>query len=253
MYDLKASHFSLSLEKNILTTATITQEGLLLITGIEAGEEVVSPCTGPGGEVFAGFSILDNAVPTTYPVVEEIAVPALAPLTATLSHTNIVTVVNAGLYNEACGYNDTDGQALTCDTTSADNQILLVPVTGGLTFHADEAGDTITMRYRYTLTTEAAKRLFYERNVNNTACATFTQLTVGGGTGEMYTSEYDCGVDWENLGATALLPEAGGSAATAANTSDGWLTVQGGQDACRLIHVPDEDDPRLGVAFDFIP
>jgi hypothetical protein len=241
-YDLTKSHFSLSLEKGVITGQTIEEEGLCLIMALEDGVEKVQASTGGGGEVFVGFSIRDNADNATNSVVEEGSVPAAAPYTVQLSHTNIISAGGAP-YTNITVWDDTNNVAVTPQAAPGGGGTVVVNLaTGLLTFDVAEAGIDFTIRYRYNLTVEESKRLFYERSVNNSAAALLEQITVGGGHGEIYTNQYDAGINWAAL--ATPVPELG----LAGVISNGSGDVIG-----RVIQVPTVDDPRLGVAFDVTP
>ena len=57
-YDLKRSHFSLILEKEVVTGQEINEEGVLLVALLAAatGTEKVQASTGTGADVVAGFA-----------------------------------------------------------------------------------------------------------------------------------------------------------------------------------------------------
>jgi len=79
-YDLKRSHFSLVLEKEVLAGFVITEEGVLLASVLDAatGTERVLPTDGTA-QVIAGFAIRDNADHATTSEVESVTVPSANP------------------------------------------------------------------------------------------------------------------------------------------------------------------------------
>ena len=116
--------------------------------------------------------------------------------------------------------------------------------TGVLTFNTAEAGSDIMVWYRANLTVSQSRQRFFQRNINNEAGAIFNTVAVGGGHGEIYTAEYDTDVDW-----TTAWP---GGTADIVTGADGILTIGGGGTALpggNVIHVPDVDQPFLGVSF----
>lgn len=244
-YDLKRSHFSLILERGVTDGLTITEEGQALIAVIDqaTGTEKVQSSGGDSGEIFAGFSIRDNADNATTSVVEEIVVPSVAPFTASLSNTNIVAGT-VGVSTTAALRAVASDTGLLAKTDSVPNtgeiQILspATVVTGDLVFHEDEAGQTVTVTYRFNLTVAQSRLEFFQRNINNEAGALFGQVGVGMGNGEVFTDQFDATLAWD----------AGEVITTGA---DGILT-QGGNGAkldARVISVPNVNNPLLGINF----
>ena len=242
-YDLKRSHFSSILEKNVASGSTVVEEGVCLVATLDAstGEEVVAMSAGGSGEVFVGWAIRDNADHATTSVVEEGTVPtAPAALTITLANNNLVA--------SAPGNGSTANMRVECPVgttltkvdgaVAGNGEVAVEPVTGILVFHSDESATAYRITYRYNLTVAEARLTFFQRNINNEAGALFGQLGVGMGIGEIYTDMFDNTKDW--------------SAGTAPTTGASGLITQGGNghliDA-RVIHVPDVGNPMLGLAF----
>ena len=242
-YDLKRSHFSVILERKVITGGTITEEGQLLVATLDAstGEEVVAACTATGSLVVAGWSIRDNADNSTTSVVEEATIPASGTLTVQLSNNNLVasTPGDGSTSSMRVVASSTGALTLVDAASPASGQCANEPATGLLTFHADEAGQTIVVTYRYNLTVAEARLSFFQRNINNEAGALFGQVGCGHGHGEIFTDQYDATVNW---GAAAVVPETG-AAGTVTNGGSGTTL-----DA-RVISVPNVNNPLLGLAF----
>lgn len=233
-YDLKRSHFSIILEKEVLPGEVLTEEGVLLVASLDpaTGTEKVAASTGTANEVVAGFAIRDNADNATTSEVEELVVPTTPnPLTVQLSNNNLVAtqVRVVGAVTGAL----TEGNPVNAGEFSAND------ATGVLTFNAAQQGEAITVTYRYNLTVAEARLKFFQRNINNEASALFGQVGVGHGHGEIFTDQFDASVDWS----------AGPAITSGAN---GQLTVGGTGSTldARVISVPNVNNPLLGIAFD---
>jgi hypothetical protein len=120
--------------------------------------------------------------------------------------------------------------------------------TGVITFHAGAAGFSVRIWYQANLTVAQSRQKFYQRNINNQAGALFNTVAVGGGVGELYTSEYDTNVDW-----STAVP---GNTGVIMSGPDGILTIGGGGTAipgARVVHVPNPDNAMLGISFNLTP
>lgn len=243
-YDLKRSHFSLTLQKSVASGQVVDREGVLLRSVLEAGEERVQKAdAGASTYALAGFAISDNETIGIIPVVESVTVPASpGPYTVQLLHTSLVgTAPNSSVRVQVVG-----GSDLTEENTGTPGAGQFFPnvSTGLLTFNVAEAGSAVTVWYRANLTVAQARQRFFQRNINNEAGAIFNTVAVGGGTGEVYTAEYDTDVDW-----STAIP---GGANAITSGADGVLTIGGGGTDLpggKVVHVPDVDQPFLGVAF----
>ncbi len=242
-YDLKRSHFSIILERKVASGSVITEEGVLLQATLDAGtgEEVVLLATANSGLQIAGFAIRDNADNSTTSVVEEATVPATGTLEVQLSNNNIVSTAGTGsTASLRCVAETTGALTLVNDGVPGDDEVALAPATGLLTFHAGEAGQAITVTYRYNLTVAESRLLFFQRNINNEAGALFGQVGVGHGHGEIFTDQYDATIDWATVAVGAIN-----------SAVDGTVTEGGGSTAldARVISVPNVNNPLLGLAF----
>jgi len=233
-YDLKRSHFSIILEKEVLPGEVLTEEGVLLTASLDpaTGTEKVAATAGLATDVVAGFAIRDNADNATTSEVEELTVPSAPnPLVVQLSNNNLVAT-QVRVVAETTGAL-TEGNPANAGEFSAND------ATGVLTFNAAEAGQAITVTYRYNLTVAEARLKFFQRNINNEASALFGQVGVGHGHGEIFTDQFDASVDWA-------------SAATI-NSGAGGQVTSGGTGVeldARVISVPNVNNPLLGIAFD---
>jgi len=120
----------------------------------------------------------------------------------------------------------------------AAGEVQVALVTGILTFNAAQAGETVTVTYRYTPTLDEALATWHERSVNNRAQDYFSSVSVGGLEGEIFTTMYD----------TTLAYAVGGlvySGAGGLVTSSAASTVVIGI----VSQVPSVADGKLGVKF----
>lgn len=242
-YDLKLSHFSLNLQKDVASGQVVDREGVVLRSVLEAGAEKVQKADGSASTYsIAGFAISDNETIGIIPVVEDFTIPAApGPYTVQLAHTSIVgTVPNSSIRVMEVGGSDWTESATAPSTT----QFQPVVTTGVITFAAADAGKSVRVWYRANLTVAEARLRYFQRNINNDAGAIFNTVVVGSGTGEIFTAEYDTNVDW-----STAKP---GSTGVITSGADGILTIGGSGTAipgAKVVHVPDIDQPYLGIAF----
>lgn len=241
-YDLKRSHFSIILERSVLSGTTITEEGVLLQATLDAstGTEVVSLAVASSGLQIAGFAIRDNADNATTSTVEEGTVPAASPFEFQLSNNNLVaSTPGDGSTASIRVTSDGNNQTIVDGSSPSGGQVGLEPVTGLLTFNTAEQGEDIVVTYRYNLTVAESRLLFFQRNINNEAGALFGQVGVGHGHGEIFTDQFDATIDWSTVAVGAIH-----------SAVDGTVSETGGTalDA-RVISVPNVNNPLLGLAF----
>ena len=195
-YDLKRSHFSLILEKEVSTGSEINEEGVLLVAVLDAatGTEKVQASGGVSNEIVAGFAIRDNADNATTSTVEELTVPSSpAALSVTLANNNLVASTPGDGSTSQLRVVMGNGDLLTRVDGSSPSagQVANEPTTGVLTFNSAEEGEDFTATYRYNLTVAESRQLFFQRNINNEAGALFGQTGVGQGHGEVFTDQFD--------------------------------------------------------------
>lgn len=232
MFDLKRSYFNDLRERPVLSTATILEEGMVLVY-VDAGDGTmaVAPSAGAGGELVAGFAITDALKIVTKAVVEQLVVPAGGG-TVSLKHANLVT-----------------GSTFAFDVTTATALTLVPPapgagqysvnlVNGTVTFNAAQAGNTVSLQYRYSPSLEELLATEHERSINNRAQDFFSSVAVGCLEGEIFTSMYDSSQAYA-VGA-AVFSGASGLATSAA----------GGTQIGIVSHVPSVSDGLLGIKFD---
>lgn len=233
MFDLNRSYFNDMRERPVADGTTITEEGQLLVFVSDgAGGVAVALSAGTGAERLAGFAITDALKATTETVVEQVVVPAGASPTVNLKHTNIVNASQrvvastTGVLAEVC---PVPGAAEYCLDDS----------TGIIEFNVAQAGETVTISYRYNMTLEFILNKYHERSINNRAQDFFSSVSVGCLDGEIFTSMYDTSVAYTAAG--AVLSEAGGLVTSAA----------GGVAVGMVSQIPSVDDGLLGVKYNF--
>lgn len=247
-YDLKLTHFSLVLQKNVATGYVVDREGVVLRSVLEDGEERVMKADASAATYsIAGFAISDNETIGIIPNVEDFTIPASpGPYTVQLAYTNIVgTAPNSSIRVKnlvaGTGINEVVGSPNTGEFKPENTAGVL---NGLLTFNSAQAGVSIRVWYRANITVAQARQRYFQRNINNEAGAIFNSVCVGTGTGEIYTAEYDTNVDW-----STAKP---GSTGVITTGADGILTIAGNGTPLpggKVIHVPNVDRPYLGVAF----
>lgn len=238
-YDLKRTHSSLILTRPIAAGTTVEQEGLLMVRVIEDGVEKVAIDTSvDGSEEVVGYVKTADSLPDRTSSVEVVTVPASGALEVDLRNTNLVSGrVRAQVVST--------GQVLTVDNTfagnTADDQVKVDLAAGRLKFHADEAGEQVKMTYLYDLTLEEAKQRFGERHINNRGLhAIHGVVELGTGIGELYTDQYDPTQDYTSAAALTL--------------GDNGIITKGGAGPAldaKVVSVPSESNPLLGVRFNF--
>jgi hypothetical protein len=222
MFDLKTSYFADLKERPVAPGASITEEGQLCVyVDGGAGEMAVQPCTTGAGQALAGFAITDAMKKLTDVVVETVTVPASAPYT---SGSTRATASTTGV--------------LTLDDASASGEYAVALTNGVVTFHSAQAGETVTVQYRYTLTMQESLSRFHERSVNNRAQDYFATVTVGCHEGEIFTSMYDTSAAY-TVGASIYVAAAGKVSSAVSGAPIGFVSK-----------VPSTGDGLLGVKFD---
>jgi hypothetical protein len=239
-YDLKRSHFSLVLEKEVLAGSVITEEGVLLQSVLDpaTGTERVLATSG-SGDVIAGFAIRDNADHATTSEVESVTVPSSAPFEVQLRNNNLVaTTPGSGSTAQITALDNGTPMDILDVGGSVSGDVNVNDLTGLLAFNTADQGKTIVVTYRYNLTVAESRLKFFQRNINNEASTLFGQVGVGQGHGEIFTDQFDATVDWAN--------------ASSVNSGvDGVIRASVGTalDA-RVVSVPNVNNPLLGISFD---
>ena len=240
MFSFRDSHTTVERSKSVATGSTVPAEGVVLVGVLEGGVEKVKPATGAASEKVVGFSKLDNESLTFNVKVESVQVPAVSPYVVKLTHGSIA---GTGPSTYDVRVQPATGSDYVQDGSGGHPITLEFKVSdaagGELTFHSSNAGVVLKVYYKYNLTAlEASQIVPGVRSVNNTASAILNACVAMGGTGEIYTKEYDVTKDY--------------STGTLKTLAGGKLTIGGsGTDVSalmRVIKLPDATDAHLGVA-----
>ena len=229
-FDTTRSYFNDLRERAVADGAAVTEEAQVLVyVNSGGGTLAVAPSAGAPGELVAGFAITDALKVVTRSVVEELVVPTGGG-TVSLQNQSLVAASTRAF-----------------DLTAAAALILtaVAPVAGEyqpnlaqgtVTFDAAEQGNSVRLTYRYSPTLAELLATDHERSINNRAQDLFSQVSVGGLEGEIFTSMFDTSVAYA-VG-DPVISGAGGLCTTAAggtllgvvsqepSTADGLLGVK---------------------------
>lgn len=237
--DLKRTHYSLRLGRELAAGTVVDAEGLLMVAVLEDGKEKAGiQAAVAGTEELLGFSQTADSLPERTSAVERVTVPATGDLEVDLRNNNLVSARLRAVVVSS-------GQVLTIDETfagaTADDNVKVDLAAGRAKFHADEAGEEVILTYLYDLTRVQAKQIFGERHINNQGLhAEFGQIEIGTGIGEIYTDKFDASQDYSADPVLTLI-------------NNGYVGVGGAGPAipAKVVSVPSEDNPFLGLRFNF--
>lgn len=246
--DLKRTNASWEREQALASTATIAEEGQLLIRSFNTstGNEELRESPGSTSEVLIGFSKLDTISPkTTRVYTEEAEVPSTADgdgdYEVELGHENVTSDLEAN--GDVAVYDVTNSTWLSVGASISDGVFVLLGDNQTLEFHSAQAGIEIQVYARVTMSAREQQQIYQQRHINSNAMSELTDngnVGVITGIGQVFTDQYDVSVgDWST-----------GTLLTGVN---GHITTQaGGTDISsyvRVISVPTVDDPYLGLEF----
>lgn len=223
MLDLSRLWIKKSKEIALSAGATVSAEGIPMISSLENGVEVVSPSAGASGENFVGFSFSETMTPAVKVKVETITVPSSSPYTVTLSKNNLV---GTQIHIEGM----TEG-------TVADGVYAVNDATGIVTFNVAQAGVTVDATYRYYPTTQEVLMEDAVSIESQTATDFLRQIGIIM-EAELHTDQFDASIDW--------------TSATAVKLDAGILTDHTGSGVTipvTIVAVPSVDSPWLGLRF----
>ena len=232
--DLKRTWYQWTDPMALATGASVDNEGQGLVSVLEGGIEKVKPSAGGAGEKVVGFARFRQKDFTSRALVESWVIPTSAPYTIQLGNQALIS-----------------GQIRVADLTGAvDLTVQSAPapasgfvqvdyVHGTLTFNAAQAGDSLSVYYRYQLTVAQALQFFYQPPTNYPDPNYFLQVGAGKGKGRLFTMFYDASKAYDNSAALTL-------------GADGIITIGGAGPVipgCRVVHQPSSNDPFLGIEF----
>lgn len=238
-FDLKLTHASLRLDRALAAGAIVSTEGSILCAVMESGEEKVKVvATVTGTEKVIGFSMLADALPSRTSAVEEVSAPSAGALEIDLRNNDLVSGRVRAVVKSS-------GQVLNIDYTyagaTADNAVKVDAAGGKMKFHADEAGEVVTVTYLYDLTMAESMGKFGERHINNRSLhALHGHMELGCGIGELFCDAFDASADWT-------------SAAPIQLGDNGILTKSGAGPVLSAVcvHAPSAENPMVGIRFTF--
>jgi len=237
-------------EEFALTTATVlVEEGQL---AIRAGTSMTEVTTSLGAalEVPAGVILLGEIDANTFTWVETFTIPAAA--TKTLKYSNLATspYPTGGVADtsDLYVYDNTAGAAMThINPAPGDNQFSSVGATGVLTFNALDVGHSVTVRYRWNLTTVQSREIVRQSAVGRGSENTYRKVILGRGNNcRIYTTTYTPQAVWTlNLQSGALNSPSLGAGGLWSTINHSTTGVAFG----RVISLPSVNDPYLGIEY----
>lgn len=240
-FDLKRTHASLRLARQLSAGTVVSQEGLLMCRVMEDGLEKVMFVASPAGtEHVVGFTMTADSQPDVTSQVEAVTVPASGTFELEIRNNNLVSGRVRVLDVVANTARTID---LTYTGTASSGTVKVDLVNGKFKFNSADAGKAMQITYLYNLTLDQSKQLFGERFINNRGLhATFGEIELGCGIGELYTDEFDASQDY-STGPVLTLG------------ANGIITVGGSGPALNavVVSVPSISNAKLGIRFNFLP
>lgn len=174
------SAFARSSEMPLSAVANLLSDGQAMVNVLENGVGCAKPSTGAAGEQFIGFSSLQTSatpiIPTTAVKVEEVVIPAGGKVTA----------ARTPIAGTSFAYDTATGAALAIDS-----------VVGKLVdFLVANAGKTVRLQYRYTLTVVEARAMVGDVQPGGFSGNTYGTVGVAQ-TGVIYTDQFESGIDFQ--------------------------------------------------------
>lgn len=230
-FDLTRSYFNDIRERAVAAAASITEEGQLLMY-VDAGDGTlaVQESAGAATDRVAGFAITDALKYVTQTVVEELTVPAGGG-TVSLRQNNLVALNTRAVAS-------TSGALVEDVAVAGAGEFFMDNAAGTIAFNVAQAGETVTVTYRYTPTLDEALATWHERSVNSRAQDYFSSVGVGCQEGEIFTTMYDTTLAY-TVGSLVYSGAAGRVTSAATSTVIVGIVSQ----------VPSVSDGRLGVKF----
>lgn len=240
-FDLKLTHANQRLARKLASGVVVEQEGLLMCHVIEDGVEKATIVAAPvGTERVIGFSMTADSQPDVTVAVEEITVPAASPYEVEIRNNNLVSGRVRVLDIVANTARTID---LVYAGAAAAGTVKVDLANGKFKFNLADAGVKMRVTYLYSLTLEQSKQLFGERFINNRGLhASFGEIELGCGLGELYTDQFDASQDYA---AAASLKLGANGIITAAGAGPVLNAV--------VVSVPSIASPKLGIRFNFLP
>jgi hypothetical protein len=245
--DISRCYFQRREEYGLTAATNLVEEGQLAVMG----GTVFTQVTTSGGlavtEVPAGVMLLGYIDANTFAYCESFTVPVA--LTKTLKFNNLVTNTYSTFADLYC-VNAAGTEIVVAGATGV-NQCTAAVATGIMTFDVGNVGQVMTVRYRWTLTTEQAREIVRQSAIGRGSEGTYRKAIVGRGDGcRVFTTMYDADGVWE-LNADPASPGAG-NGYPVLGTGGIWTTFTNNNNGTpfgRVFSLPTVNDPYLGVEF----
>ena len=205
-----------SSEAAVAPTANITAEGQALVKAATG----VAPSLGTSADVFAGFAVMGVSA---------------APVAA-LYGTKVESALVPGNGVVTLGQTPVSGQLAVFDNTAG--AAVASPTVSGKTVTGLTAGNTVTVTYKYALTTLQSRALQGDTQPGGYAGSYVGQVGLAK-RGVIYTDQFDASVNW--AAATGIKLMANGQITNQAGTG---VAIDG-----YVVAVPNQEVPYLGIEF----
>lgn len=179
-------------KKDVLLDPSYTgalERGMVMVdAGFNAaGERIVAPSSASAGERVVGFLWLSETNQAQVPIIEELAVPAAAPLTLTLRERPANDAAGIRAYNS-----DTGATIAVVDGGPGAGQLgLAASPSKEVTADAALAGVNVTLVYEFDISAQELARRGGRRSVNQGAEGLYDQVTIVYGNCTIHTSCFD--------------------------------------------------------------
>lgn len=197
-YDFTRSRFEWKRQFEVSPLTNIVEEGSMLtrLTG-PAGTEVVQLAASgafAADEALAGLALSSRITAVTFTDVREYTIPAApGPYTIQLPHAGLVNV-GAGVGELYAVASVTGALTTVAGGAPAGGQVGTNVVSGLLTFNVAQAGEDVTITYRWNLLATERDLILRQSQVNRGAEDQFGLMTVGYGNCTVYSTMYVAGV-----------------------------------------------------------
>lgn len=206
---LQLNHSILEHKKDVLLDPSYVgalERGMVMVdAGFNAaGERIVAPSAAGAGERVVGVLMHSETNQAQVPLLEELAVPAAAPLTTTLRETPDA-VANLRAYNR-----DTGATIVVVAGAPGAGELGL---TGNvLTADAALTGVNFNIVYEFNISAAELQRRGGRRSVNQGAETLYSQVTIAYGNCTFYVSNFDPAATWDVDTDIVVASGAGGDA-----------------------------------------
>jgi len=249
-WDMTRSIIGERREYELVSGTNLVEEAQVMVAGGTTGQQATTSVTGGvfNTAVPLGLSLNGKILATTFTHYESGTVPAAAPYTFTLEHSNLVTN-GYSTFADAFVYDTSLAAELeVAGAAVAGTSVTLSVTTGVMTFDVAEAGDSFYVRYRWTLTTAESREILRQSAYGRGSESTFDKVMIAHGHCTMFTTMFDADAAWvlnQQLGtAVAGNPVTGAGGVLTIYENNNLGTCFG-----RVVSLPSSNDPYLGVEY----